>query len=306
MNTLYNIVFAFLLTFSFGCGDTDKKGTNSDAERPVIVTSILPLAWWTEAICGNDADVIALLPANANPHTFELLPRQIEHASRADLLVVIGAGLEPWSEKLVANLRNPAARQLALSNGETLLQDSHDHHHGHGHDHVHALGNPHLWLDPMFAIRAVERIRDALVAAFPEREQVFQDNASRYIDSLHALHGEIAEVTATWRQRRFIADHSSWVYFAQQYSLIEAGVIEQQPGREISARELARLIQRMRNGGLKAIFADIRVNANSVNLLAKETDAGIAFLDPQGGILSSTSYIELMKKNLEIMDAVMQ
>jgi ABC-type Zn uptake system ZnuABC Zn-binding protein ZnuA len=297
----FSIIF-FVSLLSAGCG----KRSDGD-DRPLVVASIQPLAQWVQAVGGDEIRVTTLLPSNANPHTYELLPRQIEGAANARLLLTIGAGLEPWADKLAQNMKSDNAVRLALSDGETLLQDSHEHHdHGHDHGHVHEFGNPHLWLDPLFAIRSVEKIRDALSLLYPDREQRFRQHADQYIDSLKHLHTHIETVAAGWSQRRFIADHSSWVYFAERYGLREAGAIERQPGREISARELAGLIRTMKASGIKAIFADIRSNARGVELLAEESGARIAFLDPLGGALTSASYITLMRENVTAMDAIMK
>lgn len=291
----------FVLLLTAGCADRREEDT-----RPLVVVSIQPLAHWVDAVSGDALRVITLLPSNANPHTFELLPRQIEDASDARLLLTIGAGLEPWADKLAQNMTSDSTIRLVLTDGEQLLQDAHAHHHGNDHGHVYAFGNPHLWLDPLFAVRSVEKIRDALGRLYPRNAQQFRERAARYIDSLRQLHTDIEAVTATWTQRRFIADHSSWVYFAERYGLREAGAIEQQPGREISARELAGLIRMMRANDIKAIFADMRSNARGVTLLAEESGARIAFLDPLGGALTSTSYLTLMRENVAAMDGVMR
>ena len=294
----------FVAVFGGSCGNDAAMDT-----RPLVVTSILPLAHWAQAVGGDEVRVLTLLPANANAHTFELLPRQIEEAADASLLLFIGAGLEPWSDKLVSNLRNEHAKQLILSEGEILLQETHDQGTDESPDHAthgHAFGNPHLWLDPQFAMRAVERIRDVLIEQAPTKKDMFFRNAVRYLDSLRSLDDRARTMTAAWTQRRFVADHSSWLYFARRYGLSEAGAIEQQPGREISAREMAALITNMRGAGIRAIFADMRSNARGVALLAEETGARIAPLDPLGGAMTGASYIELMVANLDAMDKVMR
>lgn len=298
---------AFLLAFFFiallqGCTDRPRD------QRPLVVTSIRPLAQWIQGVAGERVRVLAVLPPNANPHTFELLPRQIEEASTADMLVFMGAGLEPWSEKLLANITAADPLLLQLSEGETLLQEMHDHHDhdGHAHGGVHALGNPHLWLDPHFAMRAVERIQQALSRRFPAHAPEFRDNAARYIDSLRALDEDIARASAQWTHRAFVADHSSWPYFAQRYTLRDAGAIESQPGREISAREMAELSTRLRNERIRALFVDVRSTARAVNLLAEESGARVVRLDPLGGVLPSHSYMALMRANVDAMSEALR
>jgi len=291
-----------LMLFS-ACGDAADNGGERDSRQTVVV-SILPVGQWVHGVAAGELRVLTLLPANANPHTFELLPRQILEASGSRLLLFIGAGLEQWSDKLVSNLESSRPTVLYLSDGFELLQDGHEHsaHHGHTHE----FGNPHVWLDPLFAVAAVERVRDALCDMFPEKKDYFMRNASNYIDSLRALDATILERTEAWTHRRFVADHSSWPYFAKRYGLEESGAIEAQPGREVSAKEMASLIRRMKQQNIVALFADVRSAAKGVTVLAEETSAGIARLDPQGGMFAPHSYIAYMMANVEAMESVLR
>ncbi|MDT8324402.1 MAG: metal ABC transporter substrate-binding protein, partial [Bacteroidota bacterium] len=103
-------------------------------DRPVVLTSIAPLGDWVRSIGGDAVRVEVLVPRNASPHSFELRPRQLRDAGRAALIVFMGAGLEFWGEKLVANA-NAEAAVLRLSDGHTLLQVGEEHAQESGHAH---------------------------------------------------------------------------------------------------------------------------------------------------------------------------
>jgi ABC-type Zn uptake system ZnuABC Zn-binding protein ZnuA len=214
----------------------------------------------------------------------------------------MGAGLEYWAVKVLDNTSD-SARVLILSRGRELMQDTHDH----GEDgHAHAEGNPHLWLDPVFAIDAAEQILELLISISPQHATALRRRASAWTDSLRALDEEIRLARSGWTQRSFIGDHSSWVYFAARYDLEQSGVVEAVPGREISAQSMGALIERMRASGVRAIFADVRKNPHAMEVLAEATGAGIAWLDPIGSEGSALRYLDLMRYNMREMTRVMR
>lgn len=290
-------VFLLLLVSGFLIGATGCRPVD-DTGKPTVVTSIAPLGDWMREIAGDHLNVVVIVPPNGNPHTFELRPQQLREAAGARLLVLIGAGFEYWEDELLANM-DKRVRVMHLSDGHDLLQD--DDHAG-GHDgHGHAAGNPHLWLDPVFARQAVDQIAQELSGIFPDLDTAFTRNSQRYMAELHNLDAEIRRKVSSWKYRRFVADHSSWVYFSRRYGLRQEGVIEETPGREISAREMSALIRRMKRRHVHAIFADIRKSSHAVDVLAEETGARVAYLDPIGSRQTADSYIELMHCNVDEM-----
>lgn len=299
-------IAAFLLLAAASCGDPEPNN------RPLVVTSIPPLGDWIAAVGGDAVDVQVLVPPASNPHTFELTPAQLREASRASLIVLNGAGLEFWSHRLLENLRDTDTPVLTLADGLPLLQTGA---HGHGHEthghathdhgsHAHgAEGNPHFWLDPVVADSAVARIAAELILILPAAKDSILARASAYRQALRALDTDIVRAAATWSSRRFIGDHASWSYFARRYGLEEAGVIEELPGREISAREMAGLIRLMRERDIRAVFADARKSTRAADILHEETGARVALLDPLGG---EGGYIALMRANLAEIDRVLR
>ena len=75
------------------------------AGKPVIAVSIFPVASLVEQLTDGWAEVVTLLPASASPHDAECTPDQLRLVARADLLVVVGAGLDPWAEKAASSGR---------------------------------------------------------------------------------------------------------------------------------------------------------------------------------------------------------
>lgn len=292
----FGLIVAVSLLLFAACSHEEKNNA-----RPVVVTSIAPLGDWVRQIGDNAFDVHVVVPPNASPHTFELQPHALKKIAGASAVLLIGKGFEAWSDKLLSVIENPQVKVLVLLedlHGHELLAEEH-------HGHVHAA-NPHLWLDPLFAADAVQRIEALLIDQFPDHIDAIRRQARSYRDSLHALHEEIDALAKRWNGKSFVADHGSWVYFAKRYGIRQEGVLEEIPGREVSARSLGRLIERMRENNVTAIFADIRKPRQAADILSEETGAGIVPLDPLGSERTSFSYIELMRYNAHEIDRVLR
>lgn len=66
--------------------------------KPVIAVSIFPVASLVGQLTDGWADVVTLLPDGASEHAFEMTADQVRQLSRADLLVLVGNGLDSWAE----------------------------------------------------------------------------------------------------------------------------------------------------------------------------------------------------------------
>jgi len=305
------LVLPWLAAFlaSFGCGKSPDEG-----ERILVVAGIQPLGDFVRATGGERVEVLTVVPPGANPHVFDLTPELLRRAEKARALVLIGLGMEYWADKLRANIPNNGLKTLLA--GEEVL--SGDRLRGAGsltqpdadvldaHDHDHRGVNPHVWLDPAYAADIVSLIRDMLSDLEPRYADEFARNTRRYIDSLRVLDSDIKNTIAQWpeRKRAYITHHASWDHFALRYGLKQAGVIESIPGKEISARELSHLVDLMRRDSIPAVFGETMSSFRAAELLAAETGARVAILDPLGSPSTAMDYLGLMRYNLRKMDEV--
>jgi ABC-type Zn uptake system ZnuABC Zn-binding protein ZnuA len=255
-----------------------------------VAASIPPLADMARQIGGERVTVELLVPPGSSVHTYEPTPRQVEFVSGAQLLILNGIGLEFWAPKVVDAANNAGLRVVNTAEGIPVLQDDH----GEG-------GNPHVWLDPVYAMRQAEQVRDALIAVDPEHEVTYRDNAGRYISQLEALDRDIRTEVGTWQHRQFIAMHSAWAYFAQRYGLEQMAAIEEFPGKEPSAEYLAQLVDLIRLHQVPAVFAEPQLPPKVAEAVAGEAKAQVVVLDPLGGTSGTETYVELMRRNLKEM-----
>jgi zinc transport system substrate-binding protein len=270
-----------------------------------VAASIFPLADVVRQVGGERVRVLTILPPGASEHTFEPTPSQLRQASTARLYVRVGAGLDPWSDKLMAG---NMVRRVTATDGIALLpvtaeEDAADHHQESG------GGDPHVWLDP---ILVRDHLLPALVKALSELQPTdapfFRANAERFSRQLTLLDADYRRTIATFSQKEFIAMHSAWGYMAKRYGLRQVAAIEPSPGKEPSPRFLVSIVRLARSHRVTTIFAEPQLSAKSAQVIAAEINGQVLLLDPIGGegVAGRDGYIPLMRYNLQVMSGGMR
>lgn len=293
------IVLLGLLS-GFACSPSTESG------KLKVLATIFPLADFVKNVGGDRVEVTTLMSAGDSPHTWEPLPAQVKTIADARLMVINGAGLEFWMEKVVEAAASPDLLIVDTSvfpaiEGSLLTVEDEpagdDAHHG---------VNPHIWLDPFLARQQVEAIAQALIMVDPGGKETYLENAAAYVSELESLDEEIREATESFSIREFIAFHPAWTYFARRYGLVEAAVIEESPGQDSSAHK-KEVIDLARALGIRAIFAEPQFSPQAAQSIADEVGAEVLFLDPMGNpdLAGRDGYVELMRYNLEQMRLAM-
>ena len=242
--------------------------TASSAPQPGHVqaaATISTLAALVKSTGGDRVDVFSIVPVGVSPETYDPAPRDLIAIAHAQLIVRNGAGLEQWLDKMLRTAANPKARVLVLADGMPVLGATSDN----------AYGNPHLWLDPIYAQAYVHKIAAALREIDPAGAQTYTDNERSEIARLQELDRWIRSQIATIPpdQRAMITFHDAWVYYDRRYGIRDVGAIEPSPGQQPSAGYLASLIKLAHDNHVRAVFAEPQFSPKLAEQLA--SSAGI-------------------------------
>ena len=157
--------------------------------------------------------------------------------------------------------------------------EDHDEHDDEDH-HDHGSLDPHFWFDPLRVKRAVTDISARLATLDLNGAQAYLSSAHAYNAELDALHEWIEqEVESIPEDRRLlVTSHDSMAYFANLYHFEVVGAVIPSFTTEVepSAREIAELIERIREVDAPAIFPETTVSDSLSERVADETDAKIA------------------------------
>lgn len=274
-----------------GCG-SKKQALEG---RMLVVASIAPLADFARQVGSKHVEVYLMVPSSASPHTYQITPGQMDAVSQARVLVLNGVGLEYWAKKVVDAAGNPHLAVVRTAEGLPIIGSEDEHEPG---------GNPHVWLDPIYAVHQVEAIRDAFVKTDPANAAAYRANAAKYVAKLRALDGKTRSRVKQFRSRRFIAFHPAWVYFARRYGLEQAAVIEEWPGKEPSPSKIKEIVQTAKRLKARAIFAEPQLSPKAAQVVAEEAGAKVLILNPLGG--PSGGYIETMLDNVAQMEKALK
>ncbi|MCX5722618.1 MAG: metal ABC transporter substrate-binding protein [Nitrospirae bacterium] len=265
----------------------------SPAEPLNIVVTIPVLKDLTEQVGGPHVHVTSLLSGYENEHTYSPKPSDLVAVRKARLLFEVGIGLEVWVSSLVKNAGSASLLVVTTSKGIALLQDTE--HAGEGGE----RGNPHIWMDPENAMVMLQHIADALIAVDPAHATEYRANQAAYIRKLDQLRGELSERVARVADRRFIAHHPAWPYFARRFGFQIVGTIQPQSGSEPSALQLHGLIAAIKKDRIKVVVSEVQLSRRIPELLAKETGARVVVLTTlPGGLPHTETYLDMLRYNV--------
>jgi ABC-type Zn uptake system ZnuABC Zn-binding protein ZnuA len=264
-----------------------------------IVVTIPVLKDLTEQVGGRHVRVTSLLSGYENEHTYSPKPSDLVAVRKARLLFEIGIGLEVWVSSLVKNAGSASLRVVTTSNGIALLRDRPNRE-----GELHAAeeeeqGNPHIWMDPENATTMMRHITEALIQVDPAHATEYRSNQASYLRKLDQLRGDLSDRIRRLADRRFIAHHPAWPYFARRFGFQIVGTIQPQSGSEPSALHLHGLIATMKKDRIKVVVSEIQLSQKIPELLAKETGARLVVLTTlPGGLPHTETYLDMLRYNV--------
>jgi ABC-type Zn uptake system ZnuABC Zn-binding protein ZnuA len=272
-----------------------------------VVTSVSPITNIVKNVGGDKINLTGLVPGGVNSHTYEPVPSDIVKLGEADLVIINGLYLEDPMERIV-NISlntNPNIQLLKLGDNaitptEWVFDFSFPREQGHP--------NPHLWLDPVYAMKFANLTKDKLVEMDPNNTAYYTENANRYVALLKQLDEGIKEATQSIppENRKLITYHDSWAYFAPRYNMTVLGAVQPSDFSEPSPLDIAKLIDQIRAENVSAIFASEVFSNRITDQIADE--AGIEIVqtlsdDALPGNLTDPNhtYVGMMLDNMENM-----
>ncbi len=296
----FHLLILPIVTLLAACKPAAESESSAPSGKLRILATFLPVHAHAAAIAGDRAIVESLVAGDVGAHDFSPRPADMERIAKADVLVFNGAGMEPWLDDLVGPTGGKKLHKVDLSAGIELLKsrpalDA---------QHQHRESNPHIWLDPVIAIRQVETLRDALIAADPHGAAVYQKNASTYITRLRELDADFQRILGPLPSKKLVTFHDAFPYLAKRYGMESVGYISEFPERDPTPSELAALIERIRAARVKVLFAETGYEPALLQRIAAESGSRVSILDTlEVGKSGPDAYLSGMRRNLEALRA---
>jgi ABC-type Zn uptake system ZnuABC Zn-binding protein ZnuA len=259
-----------------GCGNS-AAGNG----RLTVAATTTQAADLTRQVADGRADVVGILPANADPHGYEVRPKDVDAIAGADVIVRSGGEVDHWMDDVLKSAGTEAPVVTLMRGPE-----------------------PHWWQDPLNAVDAVDRIRAALTRADPNGAGSYDSAAQEYIGRLRSVDRAIA---ACWtrvpeEQRKLVTTHDALGAYAARYGLKVVGaVIPSRSTRgQASAGDTARLIALIKREKVRAIFPEASVSARVEQAIARETGARIGG-ELYADTLGPGDYLGSLRHNTKVL-----
>ena len=268
-----NRLFALLLLLGFwvsACGAASP--TPAASGKLKVVTTVSPITNIIYNVGGSRIDLTGIIPEGSDSHTFEPAPSTAALFATADVVFVNGLHLEEPTRKMAAANAKPGS-EIVILGEQTLTPDQYMF--DFSFPKSGGNPNPHLWMNPMNALSYAKIARDTLVRRDPANTDFYNKNFDAYQARLNALDQAIKTSTATIPEanRKLLTYHDSFAYFATRYGLVVIGAIQPADFAEPSAKDVAALINQIKQEHIPAIFGSEVFPSPVLAQIAKETGA---------------------------------
>lgn len=308
-----------LLIFISACSNDDKPQSEisgNEVKKIEVYASIYPMYYFAKEIGKEKIDLELMVPPGAEPHDWEPTAKLMARMERADIFIYNGVQMEMWAERVIGALSNEKLIVVEASKGIELLKleedlgehEEHDEdHENEKHDeehHGHGEYDPHVWLDPVRAIEQAKNIKDAFVKADLENKEFYEANFNKLSDKLKELDDKFRKELKDKKMDQIVVAHAAFGYLADRYGLKQVSISGLTPQEEPSAFKMAQITELVKEHGVKYIFYETLTSPKLSEVLAEETGAQTAVLNPIGGlpiedIEAGKDYISIMEENLE-------
>ena len=273
-----------------------QEGSASAGSKKIIVCSTTQVADFARQIVGDRWEVLCVLGAGEDPHTYRPGNDDALNVGRADLCIENGWHLEgnEWMHTLATNAGKPivtcidGVQPIDLdSDGETQ-------------------NDPHCWFDPRNAWIYTKNIRDAVIKLDPDHASEYESRAELFQAQLRSLDKWIQkQVNDIPEARRvLVSHHDAFGYFCKKYKFKAISPVGWTTGElaGVSFDRRQQIVEDIRRLGVKSIFVETSVNSETLEGIARDAGVQIGgrlYSDAMGPEESAgETYLGMMRENV--------
>ena len=279
-------------------------------EKLPVVATFSILGDFVKNVGGDRISVTLLVGPEGDAHVYQPSPADAKKLAGAKVIFVNGFKFEGWIDRLIKASGSKASLVVATKGIKPREMAEEDHDAKKGKTPEHGV-DPHAWQSIANARIYVANIRDALIAADPAGQEIYQKNAADYLAKLAAVETEVREGIAKIpaERRKIITSHDAFGYFGATYGfefIAPQGVSTE---TEVSARDVAKIIRQIKAQKIPAVFLENVSDPRLMQRIADETGAKIGgkvysdALSAEGG--PAATYIDMMRHNIRQFSAAL-
>lgn len=262
-------LIASLMMVSCNGKKTTAQTSESDTkiDKPIIAVSIVPQQTFVQKVCGDDYEVVTIIPPGYSPASYDPTPVEAEKFNKAVIYFTVGVPAEVnilkriSSDTKIVHLEDIVAKKY----DDRLLGTSRD---------------PHIWLSPKRVQVMVDTIAQNLVI-LNNGTVDYAANAKAFNAELTQLESDITDLLAPVKNQSFVVFHPAFGYFADEFGLKMYALEED--GHEATPNHLMEMVDFAKENGIKTIFYQAEIDSAQSKSFAEEIGGVSAALSPLSG-----------------------
>jgi len=286
---------------------------NVSKDQISVVTSFYPLYFLAAEIGGEHVNAVNLVSAGVEPHDWTPKSRDLDTASKAQLFLYHGAGLEGWVDDFLKGLsKDSTVVTKEISDGIALIEGTEEEHeHEEEHADEHGSVDPHTWVSPKSALTLAENVKNSLIEADRANQADYEKNYAALKVKLEAIDAEYTVKLAQSVNKNIVTSHQAFGYLARDYGLKQISIMGLSPDAEPRAQDLLDIAKYVKANNVKYIFFEELVSDQLAQTLASEADVKTMVLNPLEGLTpdqekEGETYLTLMERNLQNLVQALQ
>lgn len=318
----YVLICCVLSVFMLaGCGENTGNGqaVKTDEGKISIVTTIFPPYDFAKQVAGDRAEVVQLLPAGAESHTFEPTPQDIIKIQSCDIFIYAGGESDTWIEEILSSIDTEGVQLISMLDCVEAVEEEavegmqEEREHEAADAHAGKEYDEHVWTSPKNAVLITEKIAQTLQTIDAANAEKYRKSAASYITELEALDAEFKQVVSEGSRKTIVvADRFPFRYLADAYGLEYFAAF---PGcsedAEPSAATLAFLIHKVEEEKIPVVFHIEFSNEKVADSICETTGAEKLLLHSCHNVSkdemeAEVTYRDLMEQNLSNLKEALQ
>ena len=247
------------------------KNLYSELSKPVVLVTIPPYAYFVKQISGDLVSTSVLIPPGANPHIYEITPRQAEKALQAKIWFRFGDPIENkvlpfFKEKQIPVIDLSQRIHLLPFNGDSCCQTQE------------RDRDFHMWLDPKIVIQQILQIKNALSLLLPDSKELLDQNYQKLVENLQKMDSLIEKKLAPYKNAYLLVSHPSLQYYCHRYGLSQLSV--EYEGKDPKPQQIASVMKDAVNKKVNLALTQPQYNNKGLMLIAEKLKIPVYEIDP--------------------------
>lgn len=309
------IILIIVMTTIVMCFKTESVIKNE--EKLQIIATLFPQYDFAKQIAGDKADVKLLLSSGVETHNYEPTGKDmITILNNSDMFLYTGTTLEPWTDKIVQNLKNTNCDIVNVADGINLItieefEERHinseilmeEHNENHQEEHHHQeIYDGHIWQSPINAIKMLDNILNELCKIDPENAEYYTKNADEYRKQILDIDAELKDIVSKSERKEIaVGGEFSYAYLVDEYGINFVSVYTNcGEGEDPSILKVKSVIDYINKYKIPVVYYEELSEGTVAKMIAEETETEpLVLYSIHNGDADKDTYVSLMRKNLE-------